>query len=200
MEVRNPILVLDQLITGHMALGIPPLCGPQFPTVVYKKRRLGKSFSEIPTSSTFQKFTNKEDSVSSNGDVRLTRPLIKASGLTPVLTGLKWSHFSRFLSMDISVATFPFLVFTVKSLEQFPYTVSYGSRRYNRQIQRGKTFLGALERTGKGAGRKGRSDMDLEGPSSSQAERGHCRRLASQRCGEDTGKGVLIPRHSGLAA
>lgn len=100
--------------------------------------------------------------MSSNGDVRLTRPLIKASGLTPVLTGLKWSHFSRFLSMDISVATFPFLVFTVKSLEQFPYTVSYGSRRYNRQIQRGKTFLGALERTGKGAGRKGRSDMDLE--------------------------------------
>lgn len=68
--------------------------------------------------------------------------------------------------MDISVATFPFLVFTVTSLEQFPYTVSYGSRRYNRHIRRGKISLGALERVGKGAGREGRSDMDLEGPSS----------------------------------
>lgn len=177
-----------------------PLCGCQFPTVVYKKRRLGRSFSEIPTSSAFQKFTNKEASVNSNAGVRLTRPLSKASGLTPVLTGLKWSHFSRFRSMDISVATFPFLIFTVKSLEQFPYTVSYGSRRYNRYIQHGKVSLGALERAGRGAGREGRSNMDLEGPSSSQAECGPCRCLASQTCGEDTGKGVLTPRHSGLAA
>lgn len=146
-----------------------PLCASQVPTVVYKRRRLGRSFSEIPASSTLPKFANKEDSENSNADVRLTRPLIKASGLTPVLTGLKWSHFSRFLSMDISVATFPFLVFTVTSLEQFPYTVSYGSRRYNRHIQCGKISLGALERAGKGAGREGRSDMDLEGPSSRQS-------------------------------
>lgn len=59
-----------------------------------------------------------------NVGVKLTMPLIRASGLTPVLMGLKLSHTPRFLSMDIAVATFPFLVLTVKSLEQFPYTVS----------------------------------------------------------------------------
>ena len=65
--------------------------------------------------------------------------------------------------MDIRVATFAFFVSTVKSLEQFPYTVSYGRRRYNRCIQCGKTALGALEGLGKEPGRKGRSNTGWEG-------------------------------------
>lgn len=84
-------------------------------------------------------------SVNSDADGKLTKPLIKASGLTPpVLMGSKRSHFSKFLSMDISVATVPFLAFTVKSLEQFPYTVSYGGRRSDRCIRRGKASFGTL--------------------------------------------------------
>lgn len=69
--------------------------------------------------------------------------------------------------MDIPVATFASFVSTVKSLEQFPYTVSYGRRRYNRCIQCGKTALGALEGLGKEPGRKGRSNMAGKGLSSS---------------------------------
>lgn len=34
--------------------------------------------------------------------------------------------------MDISVTTFPFFVFTVTWVEQFPYTVSCGDGRYSR--------------------------------------------------------------------
>ena len=97
--------------------------------------------------------------MNSNADVKLTMPLIKARGLTPVLMGWKRSQLSRFLSMDISVATFPFLVLTVTSLEQFPYTVSYGSKRYKWCIQHGETCLGSWGGAGKGAregGREGR--------------------------------------------
>lgn len=57
--------------------------------------------------------------------------------------------------MDTSVATLPFLVLTLKLLEQFPYTVSYESRRYNRCIKRGETSLGALGEPGKGVWEKG---------------------------------------------
>lgn len=85
-------------------------------------------------------------------DVKLTMPLMRASGLTPVLMGLKRSHFCRFLWMEIPVATFAFFVLTVKSLEQFPYTVSYGSRRYNRFIRRTwENSLGCFRGGGKGA-------------------------------------------------
>lgn len=56
--------------------------------------------------------------------------------------------------MDISVATFAFFVLTVKSLEQFPYTVSYGSRRYNRCIQCGKNSSGCFRGARKGAWEK----------------------------------------------
>lgn len=107
---------------------------------------------------TFHHLNNKEAaaSVNSNADVKLTMPLIKARGLTPVLMGWKWSQFSRFLSMDISVATFPFLVLTVTSLEQFPYTVSYGSKRYNWCIQHGEASLGSWGGAGKGAREKRR--------------------------------------------
>lgn len=84
--------------------------------------------------------------------VKLTMPLMRASGLTPVLMGLKRSHFSRFLSMEIPVATFAFFVLTVKSLEQFPYTVSYASRRDNRFIRwMCKSSLRCVRGGGKGA-------------------------------------------------
>lgn len=69
--------------------------------------------------------------------------------------------------MDISVATFAFFVLTIKSLEQFPYTVSYGSRRYNSGIQRRKTALDALEGLGKEPGRNDRSKWIGKGFSSS---------------------------------
>lgn len=101
------------------------LSGPQFPLESVRGSSWAASLRSLLIL-TSHNVSNNEDSawVNSNADVKLTAPLIKASGLTPVLMGSNPSHFSRFLSIDISVATFPFLVFTVKSLEQFPYTVS----------------------------------------------------------------------------
>lgn len=95
--------------------------------------------------------------------------------------------------MDISVATFPFLVFTVKSLEQFPYTVSYGSRRCDRCIQRGKTCLSALGGAGEGAWKKRQEQRGFGGISPPhQAEHGHGKHPASQRSHRTPGMAVLI--------
>lgn len=53
----------------------------------------------------------------------------------------------------------------------------------------GKHPRGLWERLGKEPGRKGGSDVDLEGLSSSQAEGGHCRRLAARGAARTPGKG-----------
>lgn len=95
--------------------------------------------------------------------------------------------------MDTSVATLPFRVLTVKLLEQFPYTVSYGSRRYNSCIQRGETSIGALGEPGKGSWEKGWEPCGFgrTSPSTPRTERGPCRRLGCHRWGEHQGRVVL---------
>lgn len=74
---------------------------------------------------------------------------MRARGLTAVLMGWNPSHCCRFLSVDISVATVPFLEFTVTWVEQFPYTVSCGSPRYGQVHTIWKNSTGCLREAGK---------------------------------------------------
>lgn len=76
---------------------------------------------------------------------------MRARGLAPVLLGWKPVHSCRFLSVDISVATFPFLVFTTTRVEQFPYTVSCGGRRPSQDTGHEKTPLRCWREAGQEA-------------------------------------------------
>lgn len=76
----------------------------------------------------------------------LTSPFTIAKGLTWSLMGLKLSQPFRYLVIEISSATFPFLDLNSTSLSHFPYTVSWEEERSQCLCSYCQTFSDLLER------------------------------------------------------
>lgn len=76
----------------------------------------------------------------------LTSPFTMAIGLTWSLMGLKLSQPFRYLVIEISSATFPFLDLNSTSLSHFPYTVSWKEERSQCLCSYCQIFPDLLER------------------------------------------------------